>query len=126
MDENAYLSTLTNFYQSALNWATPSFSASPNPRGTPAIATGPGTFDINSANATTVGTSNYLAGLNGQYNQNFAFLLQTFDRSTAFLNPVLNDVTRYSAQVSNKYADAAIIYAKNNKRKRGLFSKVFG
>jgi hypothetical protein len=128
MDENDYLSTITNFFQSALNFGGTGGSVPSS--GTPAIAAGSGTFDQNSANATTQGTYNYLSGLQGGYNASYAFLNNAFQGTTAFLQPILSDVTSDANSLGTIYANAAqttanALMKEASKKTFGLFGSSF-
>lgn len=116
---------LMQFLQIAQNWQTPSGAPVPPPNGAPAIAMGPGTFDIGPANATTQTSAAYLSAMQGQFNNNLTFAQAIFNRANASVG-----VTSGNAMAITNSIMPQILsnqrYAIKKGSKKGLFSKIFG
>lgn len=125
MDEQSYLASITDFYQSALQWSTPP-GAGATPTLNTAINTGTA-FDTQGAQAQTLGANSggWFSALQGSFAGNYAFLNSQFQASQQFLAPMGNRIvdSTDSLNRANRYA-----LKKLAKRagKRGLMSKLFG
>lgn len=122
MDENQFLTQITGFYQSALNWATPTaYGATGNVN--TAINTGT-PFDTGAAQA-TLQHGDWFQSMQGSFNSNYAFLNSNFQRQQAFLAPYATKITDASIMLGESYA-ASLERLSKRAAKRGLMSKIFG